>query len=276
MRTTIRVSELASWQRCRRKTYIGYELGWDRVGVEAGIGTAFHTLLKGYYGNDSDITEEEWAQVHELTPEGRETVEAMYDTYVEEVETDGLDVGCVTIFQEYRIEKRLVGEMTLTGQIDHVYEDQGTGTIVVQDTKTAAQFFETAQRDFQMMCYLWLVHDQFPGCNFAIEHNIVKRNKRSGRSKPPYIQRNRVYVSYAEVVAFGKGLLHLMSEYQTVMRATEQSGAGVRFPMLYPKGQNDCSWYCPFADICGMVDDPDADVEAALQMEFEKREEAPQ
>ena len=162
------------------------------------MGTAFHSYIASYYGKP--LSNEDIEQINSLDPEALETVHKMYDTYVEEVEQDGLDVGQVTLDLELRIEKQLLPDLTLSGQIDHIYKDENDGAIVIQDTKTVAQTFETAARDFQLMTYLWLVYDQYPDQTlFAIEHNVVKRNKRTGRSKPPYIQRNRHYHEHSLV-----------------------------------------------------------------------------
>lgn len=269
MRSEVRVSEIiAHTNHCRRKAYIQYELGYGDGSIEAGIGTVFHELLAVYYGGEpSENTKLD-------DPEAEATVQAMYNTYVQEAKRRSLDAAASTLHTELRIGKQLVDGMLITGQVDRIYEEEYV--IVVQDHKTTGQFFETAQRDIQLMAYLWMVADLYPHQDlFAIEHNLVKRNKRTSRAKPPFIQRNRHYVSREELNVWAYGWLSRIFEYRENMRHAEQSELGVGSQYLYPNGQNDCAWRCSFSDICGMVDDPEADFVGALVTEFTPRDSAP-
>ena len=281
MRETLRVSELALWLRCRRRTYLQYELNYDSTPRVAGIGTAFHSLIAEYHGKE--LTLKDVAQIESLDPEAQETVTKMCATYAVEAEADGLDVGQTTYAVEIRLNE-VIGGLTLSGQLDHLYFDEVMGCFVVQDTKTVGAFFQTAQRDFQLMTYLWLVVQwlrvNYPdklGILFAVEHNQVKRNKRTGRAKPPFVQRTRHYVGLDEVEKWGDMLAYMVQDYRDVMFGAENiwpEGEGYRDPRVWAKGTNDCSWFCPFATVCGMIDDPEADVSAVLESEFHKREEA--
>lgn len=282
MRTTIRVSELSLFQKCRRRTYLQYEMGYDKTNWTAGLGTVFHSMLHGYHlsGDTEGAMDEEAFEIYaELDPDQQKMVKDMWTTYVKEVEDEGYDVGQDTKLVELRREKQIPGtEIVLSGQADHVYVDMVTGAIVVQDTKTKDKFHRLSPRDFQAMCYLWLAYDM-PGFEgedlFAIEHNVVKRNKRTARAKPPYIDRPRHDVSRAEIEAFGHQLTYMAKGYSEAMSVANRMYQGYRSPLLYPYGTNDCAWSCPFYDICGMIDEPDSDVESVLQMEFIKREEEP-
>lgn len=264
----VRVSELSLWLKCRRRTWLQYEEGYGSESLQMGIGTAFHHLIAEYH--DPDFVPEEAVTLTD--PDALATVDAMFTTYVTEVESQGLDVGQRTVDVERRFHE-MIGGVTLTGQVDHIYFCEIAGCYVIQDTKTG-NFFETAQRDFQLMTYAWLARQAGIEVG-AVEHNIVKRNKRTSRAKPPYIQRNRHYVSAEEIEKWGDILAYIILDYVKVMDLARNTD-GAKHPMLWAKGTNDCSWWCQFSDICGMIDDPEADVSGVLETEFVKREEEPQ
>lgn len=271
MREVVRVSELSLWLKCRRRTYLSYELGYDSTSREAGVGTLFHQMVAEYNAPWPLDPDEE---VPDLTAEDVVMVQSMFDTYVKEVEAEGLDVSVKTYGVENRIHVEVIPGLSLTGQIDHIYYDTVLDGYVIQDTKTVGQFFQTAPRDFQLMCYAWLAREEYGINVVAIEHNIVKRNKRTGQSKPPYIQRNIQPVTEEALDRFGQSLSYIMTDYQNVMHHVEEAwpeGRGVEDPTIWAKGTNECSWSCPFYDICGMIDDGE-DYAAVLETEYHRRE----
>ena len=276
IRERIRVSELKSWVRCRRQAYLGYELGYQVEGLLAGIGTAVHNELAAYYAPNQPIFNDH--DLSHLTTEDWAMVEAMVSTYKEEVEAEGHDIGTQTELTEIRFE-RDIKAITLTGQIDRLYYSDVLGGYVVQDHKTIARFASTADRDFQLMCYAWLVQDymyrEYGGRErvVAVEHNQIKRNKRTSRAKPPYIDRQTRLITEEALWSWDRHLNYIVHEYKNAMNVANDS-QGVESPAIYPVGNNTCSYSCDFSDVCGMIDDA-ADYTAVLDSEFTKREEAP-
>jgi len=273
VRDTIRVSELSTWLRCRRKAWLAYEEGWEIPGTMAGIGTAVHTRLAEYYGGVAQA--DEYDKVKHLTPEDWGMVDAIMDTYMEEAESEGLGIGQRTVFVEKRLSMN-IGGVQISGQIDHLVHDDVLGGYLVRDHKTVAQFQKTADVDFQLMCYALLVQDwaltnehHMPEVTkvVAVEHNQIKRNKRTARSKPPYIDRQTRLVTYDMLYRFRKQLEHIVSDYQNVMYHAND----VHDHALYAVGRNDCSWSCDFSDVCGMIDSGD-DYRSVLESEFTERE----
>jgi PD-(D/E)XK nuclease superfamily len=268
----IRQSELAAAHRCRRKAFIRYEMGFVPPrpdGDLAGIGTLVHGLLAQYYDPahiSADLD-------HPFSDEDLFLGNAMFDTYVRDVESEGLDVGETTEAVELRLYARPIvtryGEVQISVQIDHIYLDQ-FGRRTGRDHKTAATFFETADADFQLLTYAVVMADNgFPP--ERMQHNIIKRNKRTARSKPPYIQRNTIDVTPAMIAQHRAQLEEMVTAW---FEARFEADGDVEFEKLWAVGKNDCSWSCDYAEICGMISAGD-DYLAVLESEY-LREEAPQ
>lgn len=266
MRTDIRVSELSLWLKCHRRTYLQYEMGYDKDSMQMGVGRAFHTMLESYYTNNAVII---GADV-DLTPEDMQMVHDMFSTYVVEVEEEGLDVGQETRAGEQRLDIE-IGGLTLSGQIDALVYDEILDGIIVRDHKTVGQFFNTAQRDFQLMCYAVIARKHGWDVK-AIEHNQVKRNKRTGRASPPFIRRVQWGVTERALENFERQLEQIIRDYYWDMKVAKETKTGVEHPVIWAKGTNECAWQCPFFEICGMIDDGE-DYATVLETEFHRREE---
>lgn len=265
--TALRVSSAATWARCRRKFAWSQEWDQDRDRTAADIGTVVHGDLAKWYGN-TPYDEETMGAIDRLSPEDLVTAGRMFDTYVNEVEQEGLDVGQSTASVENRYFADIAGQQ-LTGRVDHVYYDETLGGNVIRDHKTVGQFFTTAPRDFQLMCYAWLARHNGVKNIVYIEHNQIKRNKRTPGAKPPYIHRSGSVVNDKSIEAFGAELAYMLGEMGTVIW---NSGMDVEYFGLYPIGRNDCSYTCSFKDICGMVEDG-GDYLDVLNTEYRRRED---
>ncbi len=264
MRETIRVSELSLWLKCRRRTYLQYEMGYDKDEPIMGVGRAMHTLLESYYTDNHPVVQDEGLNAEDL-----QMVADMMSTYSVEAEEEGLDVGQVTITGEQRYHMD-IGGLTLTGQVDALVYDDVLGGIIVRDHKTVGQFMNTSPRDFQLMCYAVMARAEGRDVK-AIEHNQIKRNKRTGRAKPPFIRRVTHTVTSEALDAFEGMLAYLVLEYKEVMGSLSVLDDGVESPHLWVKGTNECSWSCPFFEMCGMIDDG-ADYSDVLDTEYYRRE----
>tara|TARA_B100001939_G_scaffold322449_1_gene312930 strand:+ start:2934 stop:3866 length:933 start_codon:yes stop_codon:yes gene_type:complete len=264
----VRQSELKRWTRCRRASYLQYTEGWSKPSEDSdvrGVGTHFHGLMAEYYG---DVEPDENIKYN---PDDVQTSQVMFDTYVSEMEETGMDAGQETVFVEERMFTapiQVAGDTfyRVSCQVDHLYRDTAIvgEPLVGQDHKTSASFFNTADNDFQLMVYAVVLHDNGYPVEY-MEHNIVKRNKRTGRAKPPYTQRNRIRIT-SEALDWWAGYLHTMCHEH--YKAHEIS-TSVRSPQLYPVPDNTCSWGCDFVDVCGMVDEGE-DYESVLINEYQK------
>lgn len=255
--------------KCRRRSFLQYELGYDKDEAVMGVGRVVHALLNGYYTGAS-MNEEDQYTYENLSPEDRKMCHDMFDTYVTEVEEEGLDIGQTTIVGEKRYTLE-VGGLTLTGQIDALVQDDILDGVIVRDHKTVGQFMNTAQRDFQLMTYAVMAWDAGYMVK-AIEHNQIKRNKRTSRSNPPYIRRDPITVTEEAIESHRRQLAAIVSEYFAAMNvAVNLSQLGLEDPRIWAKGTNECSWQCPFFEVCGMIDDGE-DYAAVLETEYHRRE----
>lgn len=269
MRDLIRVSELSLWLKCRRRAYLQYEMGYDKDAVVMGVGRVVHAMLNQYY-TGAPFEEADEKTARELHADDLIMCQKMMETYVTEVEEEGLDVGQNTVEGEKRYELE-VGGLTLTGQIDALVHDEVVGGIIVRDHKTVGKFMNTSPRDFQLMSYAVMAYDA--GFNVkAIEHNQVKRNKRTTRANPPFIRRVPHTVTTEAIESHRRQLANIVYDYRQAMQHAEQSGLGVESAWLWAKGSNECDYQCPFADgVCGMIDDGE-DYQDVLSTEYHQRE----
>ena len=258
---TVRVSELKRWLKCRRSAHLTYQLGYYGSGIEAEIGTYVHALLAEYYSGSFPFHTEE------VNPEVLATGDAMFNTYVVEVEGEGLDIGQRTMHVESRFEAE-VGGVTLSGGVDHIYHDEILNGVVIRDHKTVGRWAPPAQRDYQLMTYAWLARENGIGDIVAFEHNQIKRNKRTPAAKGPFITRFQHPIRDTTLDKWGQMLSYQAIEYRNVTDAAEQTGMGVEHPQLYAIGANDCEFSCSFKDeVCGMIDEG-GDYQDVLKTEF--------
>ena len=279
-----RVSALSLWLRCRRRAFLQYIIELpDKSGSAANIGTVMHHFVEAHHLNadPSEMTDQQTVDAWDALDEGeRETVLAMQKTYAPEVEENGYEVGMEVVAVELRL-SNVIGGLLLSGQIDLLYLDHVKRQLVIRDTKTGDKFFQTAERDFQLMAYLCLLlNDPYwldtflpEGYGLAIEHEIIKRNKRTAKATPPFIQYNHHTV---EIAAAKQWLLVLGGIAEEYLAVIDEADGDPGYYKLWAKGTNECSWYCPFASECGMLDDPEADALDVLRMEHQLKEEAPQ
>lgn len=270
----IRQSAVKRWLRCRRAAYWQYTENWIKPTEDKdvrGLGTHFHGLLAEYYGGGKSPELD-----HKFNPDDVATSQIMFDTYVSEMEEEGLDVGQETVSVEQRLFSAPIGITAdtfyrVSCQVDQVYKDTALygSPLIGRDHKTSAAFFNTAENDFQLMTYAMVLHDNDYLVDY-MEHNIVKRNKRTGRAKPPYTQRNRIRVTKEAIEEWRKYIKIILTEH--LLAHTIANDVSDRY--LYPTPDNTCSWGCDFVDVCSMVEQGE-DYTAVLETEYQIREEEP-
>ncbi len=270
----IRQSTLKSWLRCRRKTYLRYGLGWveqQHPGDVRGIGSFVHGMLAEYYGGEefhsSDLD-------FNFGPDDVTMANAMVASYINDVENNGLDAFQTTELVEQRMYSvRIEVEPGLfyrvSCQVDQVYYDLSFDCSVGRDHKTVKAFTTTADNDFQLLTYNVILDQNGRTCDY-MEHNLIKRNKRTAAAKPPFIQRNRIQVTEKHRASHWAQLENMVREYHLWMTAPE----GLQSPGIFATADNTCAWSCDYSDICGTISQGE-DYLSALEAEF-TQEEAPQ
>lgn len=84
-------------------------------------------------------------------------------------------------------------------------------------------------------------------------YNMLKRVKRTGTAKPPFYQRIEVHHNPIELESFRRRLMGTVQNIER-MRARLDVGEDHRI-VAYPRPTQDCTWKCPFFQVCSMFDD---------------------
>jgi RecB family exonuclease len=272
-------SEIQTFKRCKRKWMLSYYLGLTNAEDEESsnlyIGKLVHAGLENYYKgddimqpvNDAEIA---WATAHADTGtsdyeyEGNSDIELsriMLEGYLEWLEESGADANFTITGAEEELETSLgqiLGrEVILHGRVDARFRDPDGHTILL-DHKTVANFSLFLNRRLrlneQLMTYAMLLRmvkgEEVQGAML----NMLRKVKRSARSKPPYYHRESVNFNvetlrhhYDSTVAVVNDILTL----EDILKADPS----LTNAAAYPTVDQDCDWKCPFLSICPMFGD---------------------
>lgn len=285
-------SEVATWDRCRRQWLLKYYMGMvpaEEVPVgNAPLGTRVHAALEGMYGYDLDplqVLDVLYALAIEANPDyrtdllaERETAMAMVSGYVEWVAETGADSGLRVVATEADVTVPLPARpgmqgVALRARMDQVGISEDTGLLSFLDWKTAAtldahellalnpqfKFYSVVQR---------LAVAARPGAP-RVDGGIIstlRRVKRTGKSSPPYYQRDAFRYTEVELDAAQariEKVCHeiMMARWQLDSVYQLQGGDldavnALQRSDLYPSPRpHECRWDCPFVQVCPMMDD---------------------
>lgn len=292
----IRQSEFTTWDFCRRLHNLQYTRRLSPIPSEGrrmpadgqrDVGTVYHAGVEVIHndGRMMDATIAMWDKIEELRQirmpdEGLPAVqddpewwdlgklaEIMLQGYVEWLEEEGIDAGAQTRAVEEKWEVPLADTgVTVFGQWDLVQWSHQRGGILVDDGKTVGPLDQPHRADFQLRTYSWAWWRKHGEAPVGARHRQARRVKRTARAKPPFYAVPEIPMNETILAAH---------EAQMIERAQDILTARTRDtsdPMLYPRTSRDCSWRCPFGDICPMIDDGD-DFEFVLEQNFYVREE---
>lgn len=287
----IRQSELSGWMSCRRSTVLQYAEGWarpsrDRLLVSpntADTGNLVHGGLEVLYrdgvaphlwvGAEGQKAAEsvegglskEWASTYNLAF-------LMCKGYVEWIEETGIDAGLVITGVEREIEVYW-GEVDgydvfITGHIDLEGID-ALGRPILIDHKSVATLTEPAgPMDFQRATYAMLRRMEDGTQYAALYHNQLRRVKRTATAKPPFYARPEVQFNDAQMRKQWQTVNVLVHEIAAARKRLD-AGMPANDASLYARPSRDCSWRCPYFNVCPMMDDG-ADWEDYLSSTMEK------
>jgi len=287
-------TEIATFDRCRRKWYLKYFLGMtpadeSPVGV-APHGIRVHAALEGYYGYGlppTDVIDALYALAIEADPDyrtellaERETAIIMITGYLDWVADTGRDAHIQVVATEMDVEVPFpaVPGVSLKARLDQVIINNETNLLSFLDHKTAANFdtHEILALNTQFKHYSVvqrLIANQMAaedGKAHAIVAggmvNTLRRVKRTARSEPPYYQRDGFRYSPTELDAAEARIAKICADIvhvREMLDATYREGGGdldmvnpLQRYLLYPSPQpRDCKWSCPFLGVCPMMDD---------------------
>ncbi len=294
---TISNTEINTWQRCRRKWFLAYFLGYQPAVEEVTghriLGVRVHTALEGYYGYDLDplaVLGVLYQIEIDASPEfeadlltERELASAMVEGYIEWAAETGADAGLKVVATEADITVPLPGVegVQIRGKLDQVVLNEQTGLLSFHDWKTAASFEKheilvlDPQFRFYSMIQALASGQDGPRVSGGML-TTLRRVKRSDRSRPPYYQRDEfrydpvtIDSTLAKVQQIGASIVAAREQLSWVYAPDGGNGdlelLNTVQRALFPPTPilRDCGWSCPFVTLCPMMDD-DSDWAGAL------------
>jgi hypothetical protein len=287
----IRQSEIKTYKQCRRRWNWSYVKGLDKEDENArtsDTGTLFHAGRANYYlGLDpfvpihaakaehiqrleGGVLPKDWASTYELA-------EIMVEGFIDWVAETGCDADYRTLAVERRIEVEfatILGDtVVITGQLDHEVIHEPSGLHYLRDAKTVQSMDQAGRQlqvDDQLLTYavLKMMED---GTHVAgAEHDMAKRVKRTATAKPPFYERVQVNFNIEQLRNHYR---HMHGTLTEMIRAyqTLEANPDLHHDIAPPNPTKDCTWICPFIDVCVMADDG-GNIDGALKDLYIPRE----
>lgn len=292
-------SSIQTFKQCRRKFWLEhYRTLRPKLKETTGalaLGSRVHLALEIYYGEigsgvastDVDLVSI-WKQLCEddrdlIMMEGLDTTtfdneaelgRIMLEGYLEWIAEEGIDSDLEILSQEERLDADFLdGRVKVVGKIDQRVRRRSDGARLIRDFKTSANFgdlYKTIEMNEQFILYMvleMLKKDEKDRVGGAIV-TALKKNKRTAAAKPPFYEQIEVGHNIFTLRNF---YMRLQGELQQIVDMWDRLDAGEDHHVVaYPSPSRDCSWKCPFNQVCPMFDDG-SDVERALEDQFEPR-----
>lgn len=293
MRFPIPKSRRSRYKDCRRKWWLSYYRNLEpirekKTGALA-LGTRIHAALDLHYATGQDLLEahselfdkdrqailEFDGFTEEIDKEG-ELGRLMLEGYLDWAAEEGIDSDLTMISTEEVIKMPLMdGRVILKGKIDMRVRRKSDGVRMFRDFKTVGtsfnQYMATAQLNEQILTYMLLEQHQntLMGEDERSEGGIftlLRKVKRGATAKPPFYEQHEVHHNIFTLRSFWA---RLHGELNDLMAVKDALDAGANpLQVAYPRPSNDCTWKCPFFQICPMFDDGSA-VEEAISNNYQ-------
>lgn len=290
-------SEIQTFKDCKRKWWLGTyralkPISKTYVGPLT-LGIRVHNSLEAFYVTgvnpvdeyerlqrvDNKLFEEskdanDEKQVKKFNSEA-ELGRIMLEGYMDWMAEENPDADIEVIGAEKKLSTRLEMDprVELMGKTDLKVRRASSGRHALLDHKTAISFnsyYETSHMSEQLMLYVILEKmdpvNGDPKVDGGI-YNLIKKVKRSATAKPPFYERLDVRFNDKQLESFW---IRTMGTVRDIMDLRDKLDAGVdhRF-YAYPSPTNDCTWKCPFFQVCPMFDDGSS-AEAMLEELYEQ------
>jgi hypothetical protein len=236
------------------------------------LGSRIHAALEGYYTDGRDPVEvhRELAQVDrlKLLDEGRDITELdneadlgriMLEGYMEWIAETGADSDIEVVGAEQFVHADILdGVVRLIGKLDLRIKRRTDDVRLFVDFKTAGNFSDftrmAAQDEQQLMYHLleMLQPGEDERCDGGM-YRLLKKVKRTASARPPFYEQVEVRHNAISVRNFWKRVHGIASDILHARRALDNGGD--HQVIAYPTPKRDCSWDCPFVQMCPMVDD---------------------
>ena len=199
----------------------------------------------------------------------------MLEGYMEWMAEENPDADLEVIGAEKKLSTRLEMDprVELMGKTDLKVKRASSGKHAILDHKTAQSFnmyYETSHMSEQLMLYVLLEKmDKINGDPLVDGgiYNLIKKVKRSATAKPPFYERMDVRFNDKTLESFW---IRTMGTVRDIMELRDRLDAGEDHKFYaYPSPTKDCTWKCPFFQVCPMFDDGSS-AEAMLEEMFEQ------
>lgn len=289
-------SEIQTFKDCKRKWYLTYYLGLapkkEKLDGPLPLGTRVHDSLELYYSDGVDpvvtyntlATDDriKFQQTEEFLDEKAlkkydsdlELGRIMVEGYKEWVEEDSRDADFEFVEAEKTVSYSIDAETTkvnMIGKIDLKLRNKLDDTILITDHKTSAasawhHYALNTHMSEQLMYYVTLSRAVGEDVDGAM-YNLLKKVKRTGTAKPPFYDRIIVRFNDTQLDSFWS---RTMSTIMDIVETRNRLDSGEsHLTAAYPRPSNDCSWKCPFFQMCTMMDDGSS-YDQYLEDQFQK------
>lgn len=296
-------SELGTFEDCERRWWLTFYRGLgpreeSPIGVRE-IGNRVHRALESYYvahplqsQDPRDALEEilagDWQGIElrhqlrnlEVSAELRSEFQreadlqrAMVAGYLQWVQETGADSDLRVVEPEAYLEADLpeVGSKIVAKLDVRVIRgsDEARMWLEHKTVGSIQQKLRTVSMDEQVLHQTLVesLHGREHGAPrvAGVIYNLIRRVKRGVQAKPPFFQRVEVHHNPHELDSFQR---RTVLRIERVQRARKLLDAGVvHTDVVTARPSGDCSWKCPFVQICPMLDDGSR-AEAALERYF--------
>lgn len=290
---TLSNSELQTFKECRRKWWLSYYRRLKpkqlRVTGPLALGTRIHAALDDYYTNGTPLLESHSklvdADIALATSQSLDLTELyneaelgriMLEGYLEWVDTEGIDSEYEVISNEEVLSMPLLdGKVILQGKLDQRVRRRSDGVRMVRDFKTVGQSFaeyaKTGQMNEQFLTYLTLEAYNNPEETRATSAlvTMIRKVKRTASAKPPFYEQMTINHNIFTLRSFFQRLTGTVRDLIWTKEALDDGES--HLSVAYPTPSRDCTWKCPFYQVCPMFDDGSA-VEDAVSDLYEEQD----
>lgn len=287
---SITSSDMAAWMHCRRSFTLSYIEDWKEPEIPYGalaLGSRVHRALEHYNRGAGDpIAEHQrialedeaemrrmgapsWAidQLYEDIIVGRNCVIAFLEWVAAEGPYHGYTVAGVESKLEHEI---LGGRVKLMGKADLLLARDVDGAIFTDDYKTSNRFRsglrENLERSFQHHTYLTLLRLLKPDVQIAgAFYTVLFKAKNMASMKGPAVERFRAPATTRMAELKLRQIEAICTDILNHIDRVASEGPAV----AYPTPQDSCRW-CPFRNVCELMDDSPVAARALLDAKFER------
>jgi Zierdtviridae exonuclease len=205
---------------------------------------------------------------------------AMIEGYVQWLTEEGEDADLEVVAPETYLEVDVTDKLIplakptkIIGKIDvrvRRRRDKVRRFIDHKSTANFSQLTRTLPLDEQMLHYLLLeflsTEEGEERCDAAL-YNMLRKVKRTATAQPPFYRRITVHHNVRELENYRDRLLATIEDVQLAELGLDNGDSPNRW--AYPNPTKDCTWDCPFFQVCPMFDDGSR-VEEMLEQYFRK------